>query len=197
MRILLSFIVLFYMVNVSFATEDTIMDGEVESGYFGGPVFKVTEVNNELAFMIGGRGGWILNHKYAIGFGGYKMINEVNAHAETRIAYNSPNLRTSFEYMGLEFVNVIYSEKLIHYTFYSLTGLGNIYLFGPRYTSSSYADIFFIFEPAINVIINIHPLIRLGIGISYRLLSGVDTYGMDKSDIGGFGGTITLKLGSF
>ena len=191
---LMLYLPLFLIHGQLHAQEKTLLDGDVASGYFGGPVFKITEVNNNISYMIGARGGWIVNHKYAFGLGGYGLISSVPAPLETRLEYNSPKLKMEYNYGGFEFVYIIKSDELIHYTLYSLTGLGNIELYSPKNINQN-NDTFFVFEPAINVIMNVHSAIRIGVGVSYRLLSGIDTYGIDSSDISGFGGTITVKLG--
>ena len=38
----------------SLAQEKTLINGEIESGGFGGPVLKVTNINGENAVMVGG-----------------------------------------------------------------------------------------------------------------------------------------------
>ena len=61
-RFLVTLIV--YMVaSQAFAQEQTLISGKVESGGFGGPTLKVTKMKGESGLLIGGRGGWIINHK--------------------------------------------------------------------------------------------------------------------------------------
>ncbi|MFC1538484.1 hypothetical protein ACFL6H_03595 [Candidatus Latescibacterota bacterium] len=194
--LLVLFIQIFFVHGSVYAQEETLFESDVESGYFAGPVFKITEVNNRTSYMIGGRGGWIVNRKYTFGLGAYGLISAVGAPAETRIEYNSPKLKMEYNYGGFEFVYIINSDNLIHYNLYSLFGLGSIELYSTK-NINQHNDSFFVFEPAINVIVNVNPMIRIGMGISYRILSGIDTYGIESSDISGIGGTITIKLGNF
>jgi len=194
--IFISFLQLILVQEQLYAQEQTLFNGDVTNGYFGGPVFKITEINNEISYMIGGRAGWVVQHKYSFGLGGYGLISAVQAPLETRLEYNSPNLKMEYNYGGFEFVYIIKSDEFIHYTLYSLVGMGTIELYSPRYFNQ-HNDSFFVFEPAINVILNVHSILRIGMGVSYRILSGIDTYGIDSSDISGFGGTITIKLGIF
>jgi hypothetical protein len=58
------------------AQEATLINGEIESGGFGGPVLKVTSINGENAVLVGGRGGWIINHSFVLAAGvSYRYVS--------------------------------------------------------------------------------------------------------------------------
>ncbi len=64
----------------AFSQEQTLIgDGDIESGGFGGPAVKVTSINGETAVLIGGCGGWIINHTFVLGGAGYGLVTNVNA----------------------------------------------------------------------------------------------------------------------
>lgn len=74
----------FVIMLISFATkmaaqDETLFKGDIETGGFGGPVVKYTSIYNQKALMVGGRGGWIINHSFVIGGGGYGVVTEVDA----------------------------------------------------------------------------------------------------------------------
>ena len=94
--LLILFLHLIFIQRQLYAQEETLLNGDVASGYFGGPVLKITEVNNKISYMIGARGGWIVNKKYVFGLGGYGLISAVSAPIETRIEYNSPKLKMEY-----------------------------------------------------------------------------------------------------
>jgi hypothetical protein len=54
-----------------FAGDETLFSGNVEHGGFGGPVVKFTQIKDEFGVLVGGRGGWIINHSFVLGAGGY------------------------------------------------------------------------------------------------------------------------------
>jgi len=56
MKKLVFFLVIVFTLPL-LAQEATLINGEIESGGFGGPVLKVTSINGENAVMVGGRGG--------------------------------------------------------------------------------------------------------------------------------------------
>ena len=59
------------------AQEETLIGDQFHGGVYGGPVWKLGLVNGKVGMFSGGRGGWIINHRVAIGGGGYSMITDV------------------------------------------------------------------------------------------------------------------------
>ncbi|MBN1426023.1 hypothetical protein JXA88_15850, partial [Candidatus Fermentibacteria bacterium] len=55
---------------------ETLLKGPIENGGFGGLVVKFSQLADQTAVFVGGRGGWILNHTFVIGGGGYGLANE-------------------------------------------------------------------------------------------------------------------------
>src|SRR3989339_1042733 len=76
----------------AFAQERTLLgDGEITSGGFGGPEIKLSTLYDKSALMIGGKGGWIINHKFSIGGGGYGQVLDISAPKEAKAKYIYPN----------------------------------------------------------------------------------------------------------
>ena len=71
------------MVTPVLAQEETLISGQLEYGGYGGPVVKFTTINNDWEVMVGGRGGWIINHSFVLGGGGYGLVTDVEAYAYT------------------------------------------------------------------------------------------------------------------
>jgi hypothetical protein len=55
----------------------------------------------------------------------------------------------------------------------------------------------FVIEPGIDAEINIHKNFRIGLGVYYRIVSGVDYADLTNTDLNGISGQITLKFGAF
>lgn len=171
--------------------------GEMSNGGFGGPVIKYTQIKNEPAVLIGGRGGWIINHTFVIGGGGYGLANQIEA--DYFIDYSKPYI--NFGYGGLELEYIIQSDQLVHFSIYTLIGAGSV-----NYRDNSHGgwedwdynnDEFFVFEPALNVEVNITSFFRINAGANYRYISGVNYDNLTNEDFSGFSGVLTLKFGSF
>ncbi len=177
------------------AQEETLIGEEFHSGGFGGPEVKIGPMLGTTGVFVGGRGGWIINHTYVIGGGGYGLANDVRV---KDITINGQPAYLGFGYGGL-FLEVIgNSDKLIHYTIGLMIAGG-----GVEYRDSLYDwndhnwDAVFVLEPAVSVEMNITSFFRLGLGASYRFVSGVNTYGLTNKELSNATGTIILKFGTF
>lgn len=181
-----------------FAQEQTLVgNGKISNGGFGGPVIKYTQIKNEPAVLVGGRGGWIINHTFVIGGGGYGLANQIEA--EYINNYIQPYI--NFGYGGFEMEYIIQSDQLLHFSVYTLIGAGGV---NYRDNSNDFwedwdykSDEFFVLEPALNVEVNITSFFRVNAGASYRYISGVNYDNLKNEDFSGFSGVLTLKFGSF
>jgi hypothetical protein len=189
-----------------FAQEETLLgSSEVTHGGFGGPVIKFTQIKGDPAVLVGGRGGWIINHTFIIGGGGYGLVNDINANHPLIILPGITKSFLNFGYGGLELEYIIESDKLLHFSVYSLIGAGGITyregLFNHNDTDFNHwdspSDAFFVFEPAANVEVNIISFFRINAGISYRFVSGVNFDDLQNSDLAGLTAGLTLKFGVF
>lgn len=64
MKKVLCFLLLSFIAIPALAQEETLVAGELESGGFGGSVIKVGSFNGKTGILVGGRGGWIINHTF-------------------------------------------------------------------------------------------------------------------------------------
>lgn len=174
--------------GTSLAEEETLLKaGKVTHGGFGGPVVKFSQINYGLGVLAGGRGGWIINHTFVIGAGGYGLTTPLESDEEDDL---------SFGYGGLEFEYIILSDKLVHLTIYTLLGGGGVSLPANQDEDTS-GEGFFIFEPAVNAELNVTKFFRVGLGLGYRMVVGDEIYGLAAMDLSGVTGTLILKFGSF
>lgn len=178
------------------AQEQTLLSGDLDHGGFGGPTFQLTQFDDQLGVMIGGHGGWIINHTVYLGGGGMGLVNDIE------IDLGLDSLRyLDFGYGGLELGIVLASRRLIHVTLSSLIGGG-----GVQYRSSysdhdfdnnNEGDTFFMVEPAVHVVLNVTRRFRIGLGGGYRLIRGVDLAGLSDDFLSGPNASLTLNFGSF
>ena len=181
-----------------FAQEQTLVgSGEMSNGGFGGPVVKYTQIKNEPAVLVGGRGGWIINHTFVIGGGGYGLVNQIEA--DYLVDFNQPYI--NFGYGGLELEYIIQSDRLVHFSIYTLIGAGGVNYrdkyYNDWYNWDFHSDEFFVLEPALNVEVNITSFFRINAGASYRYISGLSYNDLSNEDFSGFSGVLTFKFGSF
>jgi hypothetical protein len=181
--------------------DETLFPGKFRNGWFGGAVVKLSSVNKEFGTIAGVRGGWIPKRSYSLGIGVYYLVtttgvkNVVPAHPDS-------TLDIVFGYAGPELEYVNRSHKLIHYTICVFAGPGVIQYkdYEPAEGEDEEAmdrDLFFVFEPALNIMLNVHRLARLGFGISYRYVYGAQLGGIMEKNLRSPAAVVTLKLGRF
>ncbi|HKJ30885.1 MAG TPA: hypothetical protein VKA34_03615 [Balneolales bacterium] len=178
--------------------EETLFSGGIDHGGFGGPVVSLSSVGGETALFAGGRGGWILKlsqeRSFIIGGGGYGLVTDIKADNFVR---NGQQLYLSIGYGGIEFEYVYKSNKLIHFSGQALIGGGGVsYRFKDQEDTFD-TDSFFVFEPGVNVILNITHFFRMGGGIGYRFISGSELPGATDSDLSSWAAVLTFKFGKF
>lgn len=183
-----------------FAQEETLVGtGEITHGWFAAPVLKISNVNNGTGVFIGGRGGWIINHTFVLGLGGYGLVTDVKAN--NLISINNSDAFLALGYGGFELEYIVMSDNLVHFTAYALIGGGSVTYRGELWDDWDDWDFghdsFFVIEPALNAELNITSFMRLNAGFSYRFFSGLDFDDLKSSDLGGFTTSFTLKFGDF
>ncbi len=203
--IIIAVLVLLLAASLPLAAQDeeTLISGPVESGGFGGPSLRITKINGEVAVLVGGRGGWIINHVFMIGGAGYGLV--------TRTAAKTPGLLGEKDldigYGGLEMEYYSNPSDLVHLSVRLLLGGGGVaYREDVMVSSHRDMDGFFVAEPGISVNLNVTHFFRISAGASYRFVTGVDTPNdllghpaplTSNADLSGPSALLTLKFGKF
>ena len=180
----------------AFAQEETLIKGDIESGGFGGPVVKFTSMNGEAGILVGGRGGWIINHSLIIGGGGYGLANNIKA----KVLGPNGERYLNFGYGGVELEYVSQPARLVHLSYMVLVGGGGVNWRDENLRAGSMnqeSDTFFILEPEVNVSLNVTQYFRLSAGVSYRYVSGSSSAVSSNPDLSGPSGIIVFRFGKF
>ncbi len=196
MKIYTPVLAIMLLSSAGLAQEQTLLSGIYDHGGFGGPTFQLTQFDGQTGVMIGGHGGWIINHTVYLGGGGMGLVNDI----EIELAPDSLRY-LDFGYGGLELGFVLASDRLIHFTFSSLIGGGGVQ-YRSSYENSNYdfqaeGDPFFMVEPAVHVVLNVTRHFRIGLGGGYRLIRGVDLAGLSDDFLSGPNASLTLNFGRF
>jgi len=170
-KLLFLLILIIVTAFYAFAQEATLISGDIESGGYGGPVVKITNINGENAVMVGGRGGWIINHTFIVGGGGYGLVTDVNAKVP-----DSAHRYIELGYGGFEIEYIASSNDLLHLSIGLLVGGGGVGyknenndIFNTSYKRNS----FFVLEPNVDANLNVTQFFRIAAGVSYRYISGL------------------------
>lgn len=176
------------------AQEQTLVGKNIDNGGYGGLVWKLTSIKGNSALIAGARGGWIIDHTFAIGGGGYSTISDIKAEL---LNENNEPLYLILDYAGLELEYIHNSDKLIHWTFHTLLGGGEVRLTEHDSEDKIASDDLWVIEPSLDIDLNIAKWFRLGMGVSYRFVTGVDGDLIKSSDVSGVNGLLILKFGKF
>ena len=205
MKKLTPFLFFFILIASLWAEEDlkeTATEKPSNSGVFGGPVLKVTKINDVFGLMVGGRGGWIYKHKYAIGGGFYGLLRDI----EVEVSGSERDFE--FAYSGLELEYITAPRQDVHLSVQTLIGFGGLtdryQQAGPYYGYYGYDeygrfggpdDTFFILEPGFNIVWNMKTYLQIYFGGSYRYIRGVGIEKLHNSDLNGTSVVVTFRFG--
>jgi hypothetical protein len=185
--------------------EQTLIDEDFESGGYGGPVVKLTTVDDNFAVMVGGYGGWLINHTFMIGGGGYGLVTRHRPDPAARSFYGIPDPgRIEFAYGGGMLEVILRPATLMHSSISLLVGGGHIaYLregdndMDMDEIPGRQKDAVFVLEPSVNAELNVTTFFRINAGASYRFVSGISIRGLKNSDVSGASINLTFKFGKF
>lgn len=172
--------------------DETLISGKIEYGGFGAAVIKSSEIGDDYSLLLGGRGGWTLNHAFSIGGGGYGMINRII------LEDIEEDPVVQFGYGGLVLEYILNSRKLIHFSASTLIGAGGVgYLWEQWHGYDVESVGFFVAEPELTAFINVTEFFRIGLGGSYRYVKGANLRGLDDRDLSSYAVNLTFKIGVF
>ena len=175
------------------AQDETLLGDDLESGGYGALVVKYGRIMGTDGVFVGGQGGWIINHTFILGGGGYGLANRITMD-------NSECPYLGFGYGGLLLEYIISSRKMVHFSVQTLIGAGGVDYYGERcwHDDAIYrSDAFFALEPGGYLMLNLHKYVRTGIGASYRYINGVQYRDLSDSDLSGATAQIIVKFGAF
>ena len=177
-------------------------DGQVHHGGWGGLSFGYTKVNEMDTYLMGARGGWLIDHHLTIGLAGYGFISD-------RTFY-IPDLNTDANlaggYGGLFLEANIAPFYPVHVIIAVIIGAGGIAYADQKWweghdynepASSLDSDAYFVLEPGLELQLNLIKFMRISFGGSYRYTSQVSMINSSGSMMQGWNGYFTLKFGTF
>jgi hypothetical protein len=144
--------------------------------------------------MVCGEGAVIIDHKFTLGGGGCGIPSPMNAQRYGTAPHYSGD-RMSFGYGGAIIRYHLFSREVVNLGIGALVGAGGLqiatwngtgseYDFGKNYTRKS-EDAVFVFEPQVGGYANITRWLRIAVLGGFRFVSGVNTKGLNSSDLMG------------
>ncbi len=158
-------------------------------------------INNLDAIVIGGRAAWIINHSLALGFAGSGFMNDFQYDA----VYDE-DINLTGGYGGLLIEPIIFPKAPVHLSFPIIGGVGGIAYTRTSHTYNNWdypgswiedTETFLVFEPGVEMELNIVKFFRLAFGVSYRFTTDLQLLNIPPQALEGFTTGITFKFGKF
>ncbi len=175
-------------------------DGHIDHGGWAGLSFGYTKIKDKDTYLMGARGGWLINHHLTIGLAGTGFISD-----KVIMQYNDRDVRLGGGYGGLLLEASIAPFFPVHVSVPVVIGAGGVAYTYDRWwddddhhdNSSFDSDAFFVVEPGLEIEVNLIKFMRFAVGGSYRYTSQVSMVNSSGSMLRGFNGHCTLKFGWF
>jgi opacity protein-like surface antigen len=180
----------------------TLFDPHSGSGGYGAFTIGYTQINQQDAILIGGRGEWVIGHGFGLGLGGYGFINDPIYNPIDELNYSLAG-----GYGGLMLEPILFGWFPVHLSFPILVGAGGVantsysanwsdpYEYYDGYVEEATA--FFVAEFGAEVEFNLVRFFRLAVFGSYRYTSDIIMEDTPVDALRGWSAGMTFKFGSF
>lgn len=191
----------------------TLLGGrtDIHHGGWGAPTTHYTRLLDQDALLVGARGGWLIDHRVTIGLAGHGLTTVVRNRAyDAMLVEQAIELRRqstlSLGYGGLLIEPIIAYRSPVHISLPIIIGAGGVAYAQQRAVTQDDdvlgyrwddGQAFFVVEPGIDLELNLIPLVRLGVGASYRYTSDLDLPATAKDALHGLNVGFSIKVGRF
>jgi hypothetical protein len=187
--------------------------GKIEHGGWGGFTVGYTRVGGKDAFLSGGRGGWLIDHHFTLGLGGYGFFSNIHYNGQYQPTIDNYSLGGG--YGGLLLEPIIFPFNPVHISFPILIGGGGAVVIdemnyqGSHHNYNDYGSYnsCFVLESGVDVEVNVVKFFRVAFNVSYRYTSdltldyysilGVKEFSVPSDALRGFNVGLTMKFGKF
>lgn len=189
---------------------------KIANGGYGSISVGWSQIDKQNAIVMGARVAWIANHHFGLGLAGRGFFSDFS----TNTTNDPSEYFLAGGYGGLLFEPIVAPMSPVHVSFPIILGIGGVTAspangwkdYNYNYNSYYYdTDVYFAFEPGVDVEFNIAKFFRIALGASYRLTDGInlrykyldDITGdqmdviVDKNALNSFNVDVSLKFGWF
>jgi hypothetical protein len=178
---------------------------KISHGGYAGLTVGYTQIDGENVMTLGGRAGWLIDHHVTIGLAGNAFLSSIFIEGDFPNAEEN-GLYLSGGYGGLFVEPILAPNFPVHVSFPILIGGGGIVLNDHTYHDYDWEydyyepynwDYYFVFEPGLEIELNVVKFFRVAFGASYRLTSNLHIDEVQKDLLNGFNAGVTFKFGKF
>jgi hypothetical protein len=167
-------------------------DNEIRTSGYGAFEIKLSQLDGSFSgFLLGGRGGIIINNVFSVGGAGYALMPTKKIDCPIPGHEKEKNNFWTGGYGGLFFEYINSSNNLIHFTANTLIAAGaigyanhNNYLDSFNNYQRHPASFVVVLEPGVTVELNVAKIFRMGLGVSYRYSPNFELKYKDTDDLG-------------
>jgi hypothetical protein len=175
----------------------TLFGGTITNSGYGGIVLKFSSINDQFAFMTGGRGAITINNRFTIGGGGYGIANSIDLPGTSQ----DTNRYFKMGYGGAELGYVFYPGKKVRIGGALLLAAGAAFWQNNPKTEEEILfdddfNIFPVMEPSLYCEVALNRFMWLHAGISYRYIHHAHLDYMTDQSMRGFSCYIGLLFGN-
>jgi len=181
------------IVATSVQAKDSLINlDNAQTGGFGGPVFKASQIKGKETFEIGGIGGATFTtgkHQVMLGGGGFGLTNELKQP-------NDESLEVG--YGGFIMGYTFNPKSVVHVETHLLMGAGGASLIdASNDVVNDESGWFYITELTTKVEVNVTEFMEIGLGASYRVTTDPDMAALSSGDLSGFGMVLSFQFGAW
>ena len=180
----------------------TLAGNHGHSGGYGAIFFKGTQFKDQTLLISGLRGAWVVNRSFGIGIDLNGIIPTAKYAGVDPEGIKQAVLVGGYGGMLLE--PILWSNKIVHLTFPMSIGAGWLGFLEDWENNDYYhnseiydEDVFWYFEPGINVEVNVARFFRAGVGISKRFTQDLQMMNTSSNAFDQLNYGINLKFGGF
>jgi hypothetical protein len=182
-------------------------DKKIDHGGYGAITVGYTQIDHKDVMTLGGRAGWVIDHHVTLGLAGKGFINSIyiDGYWPTSEGYNDGYYLVG-GYGGFFVEPIIAPNSPVHISLPILIGGGGLALNESTWHDNNWEydyyepfdwDSYFVFEPGVEIELNLIEFVRIGFCGSYRLTSNMHMAYVPKDMMNGFNAEVTLKFGKF
>ncbi|MGB5665899.1 MAG: hypothetical protein WBM53_03540 [Maribacter sp.] len=180
-------------IKTSFSNDSS--SKSLSFGGYGGPLIEAPYINNDWGLVIGGKGGVVINRKFAIGGIGKRLVSSNNFLGDNLNGNEEASLNLSYWAGGLFGEYFFKLENPLHISIPINFMAGGIAVNDGNCEIDS-SGIFFI-EPGINLEFCISKYFIPALNVSYRQVLGSSLVNLSNQDVSGVNIGLLLKFGKF
>ena len=153
---------------------------------------KYTQLLDKDAILIGGHGGVIFNSYFYFGLGAYGLVTPNQFVG----SFPKESLDMYMGYTGLMMGFNVMPTKVVHFSIPLFVGVGNLELEHDNIFVENSA--FLLFEPGLQLEVNVAQFLKIGLGAGYRMVQGTTLRNdITDDDLTYWTGNFSLIFGKF